>query len=190
MDLDELTTEQSDKITDFFFIEHLKEHFNLEDVVITESASRLSYKKKLFLKGSFKRSINGNEDINYISFLEQFQYYTGIKPDYHQISLTQLTFGCKDGLKHDVSSLLHYSLPSIQPKKDDTPITAKAVQSCSQGSQDCYNNVEDYTSNHLTDYKNQTNCNNHTKKKSVERKCGAFRKNYSFKSICFKQEIW
>lgn len=190
MDLDELTTEQSNKITDFFFIEHLKEHFNLEDVVITDSASRLSYKKKLFLKGSFKRSIKENDDINYISFLEQFQDYTGIKPDYHQISLTQLTFGCKDGLKHDVSSLLHYSLPSIQPKKDDSSITANAVQSCSQGSQDCYNNVEDYTSFLLTDYKKQAKHNNHPKKKSVERKCGAFRKNYSFKSVCFKQEIW
>lgn len=183
--MDDLTTEQSDKITDFFFIEHLKEHFNLEKIVLTDSASRLSYKKKLFLKGSFTRSINGNEDINYTSFLEQFQDYTGIIPDYNQIPLTQLTFGCKDGLKHDVSSLLHYSLPSTQPKKDNLHITANAVQSCSQGSQDCYNNVGDYTSFIPTDYKKQTNCNNSTKKDSVERKCEAFRKDYSFKSICF-----
>jgi hypothetical protein len=190
VDLDDLTTEQSDKITDIFFIEHLKEHFNLEDVKVLNSASKLEYKKKLFLKGHFIREIEDNKDINYISFLEQFQDYTGIIPDYNQIPLTQLTFGCKDGLNHNVSSLLHYSLPSTQPKKDNLSITANAVQSCSQGSQDCYNNDEDYTSPLPTDYKNQTNCNNSTKKNSVERKCEAFRKDYSFKSICFKQEIW
>lgn len=152
MDLDGLTQEQQIQLSSKSFLQDIKNHFNLEDIVLTDSASRLSYKKKLFLKGSFTRSFVENNDIFYEMFLNEFEKYTSIKTDHNQTKLTQLTFGCKDNKLHDVSTIFHYSFPSKQPTKqvsDDflnfNQTSAKADSTCSPSSQ-----VESVVTNIIT----------------------------------------